>query len=192
MNTEYVKLTEAARKLAMHPDTLRYWVKLLDAVTIKRGHSVYLMAETLGVLAFMAKLIADGVPAGEAATRAKTEAPTEVTAIAVRPAEPPAVEMDELKARITGMERAMLSMAETFKTEVSGLRGEVSRLAETNQALQRRLEPPPVPAAFLEPSKPVRPWNPPPAKDPTEGMGLLKRFWVEIAHPERLRRSAEN
>ncbi len=192
MNTEYVKLTEAARKLDTHPDTLRYWVKLLDAVTIKRGHSVYLMAETLGVLAFMSKLIADGIPAGEAATRAKTEAPTEVTALAIRPAEPPAVEVNDLKERIQGLERAMLTMAETFKTEVSGLRGEVARLTESNQALRLRLEPPPIPAVLTEPPKPVRPWNPAPAKDPTEGMGFLKRFWVEIAHPERLRRNMGN
>lgn len=186
MNTDYVKLTEAARKLAMHPDTLRYWVKLLDAVTIKRGHSIYLMAETLGVLGFMAKLIADGIPAGEAAARAKKEAPTEINAIAIRSAEPPA-ELDELKVRIQGLERAMMTMAETFKTEVSGLRGEVARLTESNQALQLRLEPPLVPVELLEPPKPVRPWCPSLAKDPTEQMGLLKRFWVEIVQPERLR-----
>ncbi len=192
MNTEYVKLTEAARKLTTHPDTVRYWVKLLDAVTIKRGHSIYLMAETLGVLAFMAKLIADGIPAGEAATRAKAEAPTEVTTLAIRPSEPPSVEVNDLKERIQGLELAMLTMAETFKAEVSGLRGEVARLTESNQALQLRLEPPPMPAIFNEPPKPIQAWSPTPTKDPTEGMGFLKRFWVEITHPERLRRHAEN
>ncbi len=31
-------------------------------------------------------------------------------------------------------------------------------------------------------------WTPAPAKDPREGMGFLKRFWVEILHPEQLRR----
>ncbi len=191
MNTEYVKLTEAARKLATHPDTVRYWVKLLDVATIKRGHSCYLMAETLGVLAFMSKLIADGVPAGEAATRAKAEAPTDITALVARPAKPPA-EMDELKARIHGLEKAMLSMAETFKTEVSGLRGEVMRLTESNQALQLRLEPPPLPAVFHEPPKPVQVWSPPNVKDPAEGMGYLKRVWVEFTHPERLRRNTGN
>jgi len=49
MNTEYVKLTEAARKLTVHTDTLRYWVKLLGVETMKRGHACYILAETLGV-----------------------------------------------------------------------------------------------------------------------------------------------
>ena len=191
MNTEYVKLTEAARKLATHPDTVRYWVKLLDALTIKRGHSCYLLAETFATLAFMAKLIADGIPAGEAASRAKVEAPAEVTTLMVRPAEPPA-EVDELKSRILGLERAMITMAETFKTEVTGLRGEVARLTESSQALQLRLEPPPFPTSFDEPPKPVKAWSPPQPQDPAKGMGYLKRFWVELRHPERLRQNLEN
>jgi hypothetical protein len=188
MNTEYVKLTEAARKLTTHPDTVRYWVKLLGVETIKRGHSCYLMAETLGVLAVMARLIADGIPAGEAAVRAKAEAPADITALVVRPAEPPSAEMDELKARLQGLERAMLTMAETFKTEVVGLRGEVARLTESNQALQLRLEPPPLPAAFNEPPKPVRAWSPPKLEDPAAEMGFLRRAWVQFTHPEQLRR----
>ena len=50
----------------------------------------------------------------------------------------------------------------------------------------------PDPDVFTAPPKPVQPWNPPPTQDPTKGMGLLKRFWVEITHPERLRRTTEN
>ena len=73
MNTEYVKLTESARKLSMHADTVRYWVKLLDVVTIKQGHTCYVTAETLGVLAVMARLVGRGVPAGEAAAGRKTK-----------------------------------------------------------------------------------------------------------------------
>ena len=50
----------------------------------------------------------------------------------------------------------------------------------------------PVPEILTKPATPIRPWSPPPAKDPGEGMGFLKRFWVQIIHPERLRRTAEN
>lgn len=190
MNTEYVKLTEAARKLATHADTVRYWVKLLGVETIKRGHSCYLMAETLGVLTVMAHLIADGLPAGEAARRAKVEAPAEITALVVRKANQVPAEMEELKARLQGLEHAMLGMAETFKTEISGLRGDVMRLTESNQA--HRLKTPPLPTAFQEPSKPVQIWSPPNVKDPAEGMGFLQLAWVEFTHPERLRRNVEN
>lgn len=190
MNTEYVKLTEAARKLATHPDTVRYWVKLLGVETIKRGHACYLMAETLGVLAVMTRLIAEGLPAGEAASKAKSEAPADVTALIVRDTNQGPAEMDELKARLQGLERAMLSIAETFKTEVSGLRGEVARLTESNQALQLRLEPPPLPAVFREPPKPVQVWSPPKVVDPGQRMNFMRRAWLELVNPERLRRKA--
>jgi hypothetical protein len=141
----------------------------------------------------MARLIADGLPAGEAATKAKAEAPIETTALIVRETTNRiAEEKDDLRARLQSFEQAMLNMAETFKTEVSGLRVEISRLTESNRTLQLRLEPPPLPAAFHEPPKKTLAWSPPKVKDPAEGMGFLHRVWVEFTQPEQLRRSADN
>ena len=187
MNTEYVKLTEAARKLTVHTDTLRYWVKLLGVETIKRGHACYLLAETLGVLTIMANLIADGIPAGEAAKKAKAEAPTETTALIVRETNRPAAGMEVLQDRLQGLEKVILSMAETFKTEVSGLRNEIVQLAESNRKLQQRLEVPPVSFETKEPIKPVVPWEPRKTKSPVSGMPWYKKFWVECFEPAKMR-----
>lgn len=187
MTTEYVKLTEAARKLTVHADTLRYWVKLLGVETIKRGHACYILAETLGVLMIMARLIADGVPAGEAAAKAKAEAPAVATAMIVREPVRPGVEMEALQERLQGLEKVILSMAETFKTEVTGLRGEIARLTESNRSLQQRLEAPPVLAEVKEPIKPVIPWEPRKRKNPVAGMPWYKKLWVECFEPWKMR-----
>jgi len=196
MNTEYVKLTEAARKLAMHADTVRYWVKLLGVATIKQEHTCYVTAETLGVLVVMARLVGEGVPASEAAARAKDEAPAETTVLAVRPAGQAVGEVDELKDRLQGLERVILSMAETFKTEVSGLRADIARLTEMNQTLQLRLEAPKAEDEELlrklnEPPRAIAVWKPEPVNnDPLEGLGPIKRAWVKLVHPEMMRRKA--
>lgn len=50
----------------------------------------------------------------------------------------------------------------------------------------------PVPEILAKPATPVRPWTPTKEKAPGDGMGFLRRFWVEIMHPEQLRRAAEN
>jgi DNA-binding transcriptional MerR regulator len=190
MNTEYVKLTEAARKLTVHADTLRYWVKLLGVETMKRGHACYILAETLGILTIMASLIADGMPAGEAATRAKAEAPAEATAMIVRETSRPGPEMEALQERLQGLEKVILSMAETFKTEINGLRGEISQLAETNRKLQQRLEAPTALAEAKEPIKPVVPWEPRKGKNPVAGMPWYKKIWVECFEPWKMRHQA--
>lgn len=193
MNTEYVKLTEAARKLSTHPDTLRYWVKLLEVETIKRGHARYILAETLGVLTIMANLIGEGVTASEAAARAKAEAPTDAKAIVSQAAHQGLVGMNDLPGRIQGLENAMMIMAETFRKEVGSLRGEIARLSEVNLALQRKLEPPPTAKTFSQPPTPVRAWHPPTvAVDPLEGTGFLERIWITFVQPEKLRRQVEN
>lgn len=184
MNTEYVKLTEAARKLAVHNDTLRYWVKLLGVETMKRGHACYILAETLGVLAIMANLIADGIPAGEAAVKAKAEAPAEATALIVRETSRPGVEMEALQERLQGLEKVILSMAETFKTEVTGLRMEITQLTESSRKLQQRLE---APLVAKEPIKPVIPWEPRKTVSPVAKMPWYKKFWVECFEPWKMR-----
>lgn len=187
MTTEYVKLTEAARKLTVHNDTLRYWVKLLGVETMKRGHACYILAETLGVLTIMANLISEGMTASDAAVKAKAEAPLEATAMIVREASRPGPEMEALQERLQGLEKVILTMAETFKTEITGLRGEISQLTETNRKLQQRLEAPPAFAEAKEPTKPVVPWEPRKGKNPVAGMPWYKKFWVECFEPWKMR-----
>jgi len=90
----------------------------------------------------------------------------------------------------------ILSMAETFKTEVSGLRADIARLTEVNQTLQLRLEAPKAEDQELirklsEPPRPIAVWKPEPVnKDPLEGLGPVKRAWVRLVHPEMMRRKA--
>ncbi|HDR51559.1 MAG TPA: MerR family transcriptional regulator [Mariniphaga anaerophila] len=189
MTTEYVKLTEAARRLTVHPDTLRYWVKLLGVETMKRGHACYILAETIGVLTIMANLISDGVTASEAAVKAKAQAPLEETAMIVKAAERPGPEMEALQERLQGLEKVILTMAETFKSEVGGLRNEIRQLTETNKKLQQRLEAPPVLAEAKEPIKPVVPWEPRKEKSPAKGMPWYKKAWIECFEPWKLRQN---
>lgn len=170
-----------------YTDTLRYWVKLLGVETMKRGHSCYILGETLGVLAIMANLIADGMPASEAATKAKAKAPAEATAMVVRETSGPGPYMEALQERMQGLEKVILTMAETFKTEISGLRGEISQLTETNRKLQHRLEAPPVLAEAKEPIKPAIPWEPRKSKKPVAGMPWYKKLWVECFEPWKMR-----
>lgn len=189
MNTEYVKLTETARKLTVHADTLRYWVKLLGIETIKRGRACYLLAETLGVLKIMASFIADGIPAGEAAKKAKAESPIEATALIIRETNRPTAEMEALQERLQGLEKVILAMAETFKAEMTGLRGEVAQLTETNLKLQQRLEAPPVLAETKKPIKSVVPWEPRKGGNPIDGMPWYRKFWIEFFEPSKMRQT---
>ena len=72
-------------------------------------------------------------------------------------------------------------MAETFKTEVSGLRADIARLTEVNQTLQLRLEAPKAEDEELlrklnEPPRPIAVWKPEPVNnDPLEGLGMIRR-----------------
>ena len=91
------------------------------------------------------------------------------------------------KERLQGLEKVILSMAETFKTEVTGLRGEIARLAESNRSLQQRLEAPPVLAEVKEPIRPVVSWEPRKRKNPVAGMPLYKKLWVECFEPWKMR-----
>jgi hypothetical protein len=135
----------------------------------------------------MARLIAEGIPAGEAAAKAKAEAPAEATPLIVREPVRPGIEMEALQERLQGLEKVILSMAETFKTEVTGLRGEIARLTESNRSLQQRLEAPPTLAEVKEPIKPVIPWEPRKRKNPVAGMPWYKKLWVECFEPWKMR-----
>jgi hypothetical protein len=40
-----------------------------------------------------------------------------------------------------------------------------------------------------EPAPPVRAWKPPtPKPNPLDGVGVFKRVWIHLVHPEKLRR----
>lgn len=196
MNTEYVKFTEVARKLGIHTDTFRYWVKLLEAETIKRGHCCYVSAETLGVLIVMSRLISEGMPTGEAAIKAKAEAPVDTMPVMVRESEAREGKPDEVSTRLEGLEKALLAMTDVFKTEISTLRCEVGRLTEANLALRMQIEAPPKRDESLleilnQPPKPVGVWTPPVRKtDSLEGSGLFERMWAYFVEPERMRQFA--
>jgi len=57
---------------------------------------------------------------------------------------------------------------------------------KVNTLLEKPAEP--IPEILTRPASPVRPWTPPKEKNPAENMSFLQRFWVEIVHPEKLRR----
>jgi len=61
---------------------------------------------------------------------------------------------------------------------------------KVNSLLPKPAEP--ISEVLSRPAPTVKPWSPPKAADPTEGMGFLQRVWVEFVQPERLRRTLDN
>lgn len=183
-----VALRDAAKKAGITPAQAKYWVKLLGVALVMKGRVGFLDQEAADHLVKMAGLVAGGASPKQAAFEISGIVP-EKDIIPVDLVDPDGVgelreKLERLEAKGGLVEKALVMLAE----ENRAMRQEMAKLVEVNQALQLRLEPPPLPAVFQEPPKPVKAWTPAPAKDPREGMGFLKRFWVEILHPEQLRR----
>jgi len=184
-----VALRDVARKANITPAQAKYWVKLLGVVLVMKGRVGFLDEETSDRLLRMAGLV-DGGMSPKAAAFEISGVVHERDLVPVEAIGQGGV--DELKDRLDRLEeknglveRALVLLAE----ENRALRGEMARLVESNQALQLRLTPPPLPAEFNAPAKPVKAWAPSKLKDPAREMGFLRRVWVQFTQPEKLRRT---
>ena len=121
----FTALPECSRKAQTTPDRARYWLKLLGVETIKKGNVRYVPNAAADLLGNMARLVANGLPPAEAAKKAKDETPTEIAP--VKDSEIPGNDA----ARLEGIEKAMLAMAEQMRVMVEEnrfLRSEISAL----------------------------------------------------------------
>ena len=184
-----IALRDAAKKAGITPAQAKYWVKLLGIALVMRGRAGFLEVEAADNLLRMAGLVTGGVSPKNAAF--------EISGIVhekeIIPIEPDVIgelkeKLERMEAKNGLIEKAILMLAE----ENRATRQEVTKLIEVNQALQLRLEPPPLSAAYYEPAKPVQVWSPPKVKNPAENMGFLRRAWVEFTQPDRLRRAMGN
>lgn len=188
MDQEYT-LPEAAKSIGATVDQLRYWISLMDIESTRRGKCRYLAEEAVSRLRGMANLVKGGTAPKEAAALAR-EQPTEAVVISAPVSEPPAT--------INDFQRIMVLLAEEnrqIKQTMSTILDEVKAVRSENAALRDQVNkvllPPPLPATFHEPPKPVNVWNPPePSPDPLEGAGIFTRTWVYLVQPEKLRRCA--
>ena len=121
MNTGYGKLTEAGRKLGVHPDTIRYWVKLLEIFPVKQSNVAYIPDDSLEKLKAMKNFIDQGIQAKEAAERVKGSPATETAIVKADRTGP----LEELK-------NALLLVVE----EMKGMREENKIMRLENRALQ--------------------------------------------------------
>ena len=184
-----IALRDAAKKAGITPAQAKYWVKLLGIALVMRGRVGFLEGEAVDNLVKMAGLVVGGVSPKNAAF--------EISGIVhekdIIPIEPDVIgdlkeKLERMEAKNGLIEKAILMLAE----ENRATRQEVMKLVEVNQALQLRLEPPPLTAAYYEPAKPVQVWKPPKVQKPAEGMSLLRRVWIEFTQPEQLRRFIQN
>lgn len=189
MEKGFISFPDASRKAQTTPDRAKYWLKLLGINTIKRGNTKYISEECLPQLQMMSELIGNGELASEAAKIAKDaifpipgNQKSENQTKELSPFE------TQLPGRMETMEKAILQMADTFKSELQTIKGEIfalrqvnEKLVEENRSLRLCLEPP------EKPAMPVIPWKPEVPADPLEGLGFLERIWVQIVEPQKLR-----
>ncbi|MDP2363298.1 MAG: hypothetical protein Q8M94_05965 [Ignavibacteria bacterium] len=189
MEKGFISFPDASRKAQTTPDRAKYWLKLLGINTIKRGNTKYISEECLPQLQMMSKLIGNGELASDAAKIAKD---------AIFPIPGNQKSEDQTKelspfetqspGRMETMEKAILQMADTFKSELQTIKGEIfalrqvnEKLVDENRSLRLCLEPP------KKPTTPIAPWQPENQKDPLEGMTWLQRAYVQIVEPWRMR-----
>lgn len=187
-----IALRDAAKKAGITPAQAKYWVKLMGIILVMKGRVGFLDQAAADNLVKMAGLVNGGASPKNAAFEISGVV-QDKDIIPIELADPDGVgelreKIDHLEAKSGMVEKALIMLAE----ENRAMRQEMAKLVEVNQALQLRLEPPPLAAIFNEPPKPVQAWSPPDVRNPAESMGFLQRLWAELVHPERLRRDLNN
>lgn len=145
----FTALPECSRKAQTTPDRGRYWLKLLGVETVKKGNVRYVPNAAADLLGNMARLISNGMTPGEAAKKAKDETPFEIAPVKV--SEVPGKDT----ARLEGIEKAMLAMAEQMKNMVEENRSLRSEILTMQKAIEYK-QPEPI-APKVEPVKPITP-----------------------------------
>lgn len=168
---ERIRISTLAKGLGTSTTTVYKHMKRLDArlsahIT-KEGGVTFITTEGAGIL--------------KASIQATTINPAPPVTLPVPVQVQAPVDLSPIVNRLESMERGFMIMVE-----------EIRSLKQENAALRLRLEPPPLPAIFNEPPKPVNVWTPTPKPDPLEGAGIFARAWAYLVQPETLRRHAEN
>lgn len=192
MSREYT-LPEAAENVGATVDQLRYWISLMEIESTRRGKCRYLAEEDVSRLRGMAAMVKGGTSPKEAAALAR-EKPVEAVIIPEAAAQPPAV-IDELQ-------RALLLVADenrVIKQTMGVILEEVRAVRTENAALRDQMALLAAPRQddnlfeiLKKPVPPAKAWQPPVARDPLEGAGLLTRAWIYLLRPEKMRRHMEN
>lgn len=145
-------LPDIAREAGATVDQLRYWLRLLSIEVSKQGKTRMVSDESAGLLSNMARMVKEGTPPKEAATR--------LLASPIVPIVPAATSDSReiaLVSEVVDLKKALVLMAETMAT----MKADLSRLVEDNQELRRE-------AAHIHnlmiPPRRSAPWSPPPVE----------------------------
>jgi hypothetical protein len=185
-----VPLRDVATQAGATVPQVKYWVQLLGFSPTVRARIAYLTDDQATKIETMAHLVEGGQSPRDAAAQI---APEVLKPDAGNGAD--RIPDDRMIApRIETLEKAIMLMVETHRQETAGLRAQVEKMSEQMQAMQHILErETAVTRALLAPpppsDHPIIPWKPAEVRqDPLVGVGMIKRFWVSLVHPERLRR----
>jgi hypothetical protein len=165
-----ISISESARIVGIDPDKARYWLKLLGVETTKGGKTRCISQEALHSLTLMVGLVSEGKLPGEAAKVVK-ENPQDISP----------VQSLDTSSRLEGIEKALLSLTESFQKENKALR-------EDNQVLKREVL---YLRSYLVPQvqlQKVIPWKPETPKDALEGMTWFQRTLVKWFEPWKMRK----
>jgi hypothetical protein len=175
-----IPLIDLAKKLSITPTQCRYWSKLCGIEIEKSGRISYLPESAERLLSAMSTAINGGLSPSVASNEVMaTHAPVESPA--------PICTQDNEKsaARITELEKAVLLLAESNQaiikqnqdliTQVKELAAKISHQSMKLDRISAKLPPP---APIKQPEQP---------KKPVVKVPLLKRLWLELFDPVKLR-----
>lgn len=180
-----IALRETAKTAGITPAQAKYWVHLIGACLVMKGRAGFLDMTDSQKLVKIAELVSAGSSPKDAALQ--VSGVVQGNSLMPVKQEHSGNGFEILEGKIAGLEQrnSMIEKALMLLVEENkALRWEVSRLADSNNALRVQLMPP------QEPVKPVIPWEPGPEKDPLEGMTWFQKTYTKIFEPQKLRRYA--
>gem|GEM_PF-1219918 len=184
MKPGFRPLPDVSKEAGITSDQARYWLTVLEIEPVKVGRVRHVSEDGAFQLVTMAKMVAEGKTPQQASAILKT-----APAVKPEPLSPVHSENSQILAEVLEMKNVLIAVVGELKAsrqESSLLRDQVGRLVDENRSLRLALLPPP------EATRKVIPWHPDQRPDPAEGMGILRRAWVELTQPERLRRNVGN
>ena len=179
MNTEVRQLPDVARSLRVTVDQCRYWLALLGITVSHKGRVRVISEDVFEQLAKVAELVKAGVTPKESVSAIKG-APVEGNVLPVISpvTSSPVGELVNFKGELEEIKKVLMLMAEQNQK----LQTEVSFLRKDNNVLRCFLMPPSII------TKPVIPWKPEKPENPLEGLSWLRKAYVKVFEPWKMRR----
>lgn len=167
-------ILEAATLAGVSKDKCRYWLKLLDLEMIKQNGKLLLPGNAVDILQAMKKAVDSGLAPVAAAQDVKNihALPTVQEFHQDAPGK-----NDIVLEKLEALERSVLFLAQTVEKQNQVIADQSKQI----NTLSIRLLPPP------RESAPVQVWQPTEKKAPQ--VSWLKRAWLELTNPVRLRAS---